>query len=98
MAREHIWEKHENCILPYCSICEDGIAVCSVCSGLEGALTSECPGERISSACKDEIHSGKIDFRDGRWQEGIISPHSPAPYWKAKHIELGYEAPPTTEV
>lgn len=61
------------------NIVDGGLALCKVCGGLEGALTTECPGEKIPYEKDQEVYRGKIDFVNGKWIEGT-SKHSPA-YW-----------------
>lgn len=42
---DHVYEKHENCTRDYCNVCEGGLAICTVCGGMEGSLLPECPGK-----------------------------------------------------
>jgi len=63
----HVFETHENCAAPYCKNCEGGLAVCVVCGGTEGSLTTDCPGEKLTSEMLDRIYRGEIDFRFGKW-------------------------------
>ena len=45
----HIWTKHEHCTNPgTCMICDGGLALCTICGGLEGALLDGCPGIRLT--------------------------------------------------
>jgi hypothetical protein len=76
----HIWVVHQDCHRQYCMVCDGGLSLCSVCGGLEGGLPTECPGENMNSEIMDRIYRGEIDFRDGRWQEGVISDNSPAKF------------------
>ncbi len=53
-----------------CPLCT--LIICKVCGGCEGSLTTECSGE--NSYQKDEdVYSGKLDFRYGKWREGICT-------------------------
>jgi len=52
--REHVYEKHENCMIPHCMICEGGLCHCVVCGGFEGSLLPECPGKQLTSKEHDE--------------------------------------------
>ena len=53
-----------------CPLCT--LIICKVCGGSEGSLTTECSGE--NSYQKDEdVYSGKLDFRYGKWREGICT-------------------------
>lgn len=81
MKREHTQVVHTNCQTQYCPICEGGLGVCSVCGCIEGATTSECPGEKLTADRIDEIYVGTWDFIDGEWKKQA-SPHSPASYKK----------------
>lgn len=74
--KHHVYEKHTNCKLDYCSICDGGLSVCTVCGCLEGSLATECPGVQCYATRADRIYAGKIDFRNGKWVE-LPSPHSP---------------------
>lgn len=51
-----------------CMICDGGLRVCKACLCIEGAWTSECPGESIPAPRLDEVYVGKVDFVDGRWK------------------------------
>lgn len=78
---EHKWLVHKDCHRTFCEICLGGLSVCTVCGLIEGCLTSECPGEPSWEEHNEAVYHGEKDFRDGRWQEGVVSPHSPA-YFK----------------
>lgn len=53
-----------------CPLCT--LIICKVCGGSEGSLTTECSGE--NSYQKDEdVYSGKLNFRYGKWREGICT-------------------------
>ena len=60
-------------------ICDGGLALCSVCGGLEGGLTSDCPEEQMTEEEVEKVYKGEIDFIDGQWVNKV-SPHSPACY------------------
>jgi len=64
---EHKFEKHINCDIPHCNICEGGLAVCTVCNCAEGSLATECPGYDCYKSHGDLIYKRKIDFRNGQW-------------------------------
>lgn len=59
-----------------CHLCHGGLAVCTVCGGMEGALTTECRGERLDMMFIDAVYAGLIDWRGGEWVADE-SPHSP---------------------
>lgn len=63
----HIFETHKDCHKPYCSICDGGLAVCTICGLAEGSLTTECPGVASEKEYGDEVYEGRLDFRDGKW-------------------------------
>lgn len=67
--RHHIYEEHENCQELHCHICDGGLAVCTVCGGAEGSLTTECPGVRMTALESEYVYSGDLDFINGRWEE-----------------------------
>ena len=72
----HIWVEHKNCDQIACPICEGGLSVCSVCGLTEGSLTTDCPGYTCWEEKNEEIYTGQIDFRNGKWVNKP-SPHSP---------------------
>jgi len=52
-----------------CSYCSGGLALCVVCGGAEGTLTTECCGRKITPEEEDRIyHKRNLDFRDGKWR------------------------------
>jgi len=48
------------------NIVEGGLAVCKVCGGGEGSLTTDCPGEKIPYEKDQRVYAGKIDYREGQ--------------------------------
>ena len=75
---EHQWEKHQNCTIDYCNICEGGLSVCTVCGLFEGCLTTECPGVPSYRDHGDAVYNGSEDFVEGQWRRDRMSLHSPA--------------------
>jgi len=65
----HKYIVHDNCTEEHCGICHGGLLVCGVCGCAAGRLASECPGYDCRAKHGDAIHSGKKDFRGGRWVE-----------------------------
>jgi hypothetical protein len=63
----HKYLKHENCELPHCNICDGGLAVCVVCGGAEGKLTTDCCGYKLNSNVLNEVYLGDSDYKDGSW-------------------------------
>ncbi|MFA5313869.1 MAG: hypothetical protein WC375_11255 [Methanomassiliicoccales archaeon] len=65
---KHIYKKC-HCHKIGCWFCDGGLAVCTVCNGAEGTLTTECCGRPIT---KDEEHliykEGTLDFVAGAWR------------------------------
>lgn len=58
----HVWEVHEHCQREFCAICEGGLAVCTVCGGMEGALLDGCPGVRLTMAQHDWNYKKFLTF------------------------------------
>jgi hypothetical protein len=72
----HRWKHCTNC--DGCMLCHGGLALCEVCGGLEGALPTDCPGERMHNVIEDEVYAGKVDYRrDSGWVQEP-SRHSPS--------------------
>lgn len=55
-----------------CYRCQ-GLFVCRYCGGVEGAITSECPRERIKGDGIDRIYAGELNYIAGQWIHGSIS-------------------------
>jgi len=54
------------------------LAVCSVCDGAEGSLTTHCPGKRMSASLEALVYAGEVDFFDARWHRlGEV-------YWRSR--------------
>jgi predicted metal-binding protein len=53
--RPHIFNEHEN------------LALCLVCGGAEGTLTTECFGRLLLEEKLDAIYFGGLDFIGGGW-------------------------------
>jgi len=51
----------KRCTCEHCNL-----AVCSVCGGWEGSLTTDCPGEKIRPERLEEILETSLDFTDAR--------------------------------
>ncbi len=77
---DHVWVLHEGRNCEYgCLICDGGLAVCAVCRGVEGSLTTDCCGERLEGEALDAIYRGFSNFVGGIWVCGP-STNSPAYY------------------
>ena len=75
---EHIYAMCDSCDRG-CALCEGGLALCTVCGGLEGALTSECSGQRLTGEEGEAVYAGTLDYRQGVWMNAS-SIHSPVHY------------------
>jgi hypothetical protein len=72
------------------NIVDGGLALCKVCGELEGALPTDCPGEKNSHERGQEIYRGEIDFIAGKGWVEQPSKNSPA-YWKKWREEQANE-------
>lgn len=63
------WMRHKrhSCNKERCYVCEGGLFACVVCGGAEGALTTHCPGKKLSAEVIDSVYAGNVDFRSGEW-------------------------------
>lgn len=50
-----------------CMFCQGGLFACTVCDGLEGALTTQCPGRKLSADEIDDVYALKMDFNHNMW-------------------------------
>lgn len=64
----HLYEVHEKCEKAHCLICDGGLAVCTVCGGAEGTLTTECPEYPLTRVQQQEVYAGRADFIGGGWE------------------------------
>ena len=55
-------------------IVDGGLILCKVCGLLEGALTTDCPGEKVSMDVSDCIYAGEIDYKDDK---GWVTEYNP---------------------
>jgi hypothetical protein len=51
---------------PSCVFCGDGLFTCTVCGGFEDSLPTDCPLVKMTHEQQVDIHSGNLDYRDGR--------------------------------
>lgn len=79
MSKHKYIQHDKTCDRPNCEVCEGGIKICLVCGGIEGTLTTECIGERLSSHMLDSVYEGAIDYKEGYWNH-TPSIHCPAYY------------------
>lgn len=63
----HVLEKHDNCEVAHCPICDGGLAVCTVCKSFEGGLATECPGVEQTEDQTRAVYSGEWDYIGGLW-------------------------------
>jgi len=76
----HIYATAEDCAKKECNgcmICHGGLALCKVCGGVEGALTTDCCGYMLDDTVLAKIYKGELDFRNYSW-DFVASPNSPA--------------------
>jgi hypothetical protein len=64
---EHVYLKHVACEEAMCAICDGGLALCTVCGGAEGSLTTECPGRKVTSAEDEAVYACTLDYFAGQW-------------------------------
>lgn len=72
---KHLLERHEHCDNPgCCPICDGGLSYCRVCSGAEGSLPCDCPGEPMTDDQATAVYNGTLDFRVklGGWTEWSV--------------------------
>ena len=69
--RKHEFEKHDGCTNPNCPICAGNLAICIVCGGTKGSLTTDCPGERMLQKTQNLVYTGQLDFRGGEWVKPV---------------------------
>lgn len=50
----------------YCTL-----TICKNCGGTEGSLTTECSNEILSFEMEKRVYHGEIDYRCGKWHEGL---------------------------
>lgn len=63
-----------------CHLCHGGIAICTTCNGMEGSLTTDCPGSRVTREQDEAVYAGELDYRRGEGWVSASSHHSPAHY------------------
>ena len=72
--------KSEGPVSKHCSCEHCCLAVCSVCGGAEGSLTTDCPGTLVGADRQREIYETSLDYTDDQgWHLGTErrSPRSP---------------------
>lgn len=47
-------------------ICRGGLAACKVCSGAEGSLTTDCPGQPMTKEQSDGVYAGLLDYTEAQ--------------------------------
>src|SRR5215467_3944685 len=84
----HRWKHCTNPECLGCFLCHGGLGLCEVCGGMEGSLTTDCPGEPMHDLVESEVYAGRVDYlrREG-WME-VPSRHSPG--WR-----VGLARPPS---
>jgi hypothetical protein len=54
----------------YCQFCDGGLFACTACRGLEGTLTTDCPGRPLTEQQEAMIYDYRVwDYREdkGGW-------------------------------
>lgn len=69
--------KTDGPVSKHCSCEHCTLAVCSVCGGGEGSLTSDCPGVKIDADRQQEIYETQLDYTDDRGWHLSTSRRSP---------------------
>lgn len=80
---------HENDCWVCRNVVDGGLAVCRVCGGAEGSLTTDCCGRKLTPQEQDDIYNkGILDFVSTRW---VSSPNPTNKTWdscKSKKEEV----------
>jgi len=58
--------KNNGPVSKHCTCAHCCLAVCSVCGGAEGTLTTDCPGEKVSFERHEEVFETNLDYTDAR--------------------------------
>lgn len=66
-ARNHTLIKHTDCQVNNCIYCDGGLSYCTVCTGAEGSLPTECPGRKLTDDEESLVASGVKDYVNGKW-------------------------------
>lgn len=84
-----------------CQYCDGGLEWCPTCMGMEGSLTTDCCGRRITEEEEDAIYkTGTLDYRDG---QGWVNPacddlfDRPVHRWHQLRYPSAYGAVPARE-
>ncbi|WP_195178930.1 hypothetical protein [Mesorhizobium sp. INR15] len=75
-----------------CFVCRGGLGLCTICGGAEGAMPTDCPGEKVDSAILDQVYRGEFDYIGGRWvskRSLDISKIPPGPDWVVGYTNGG---------
>lgn len=55
----------------FCPCTDCTLSVCAVCGAYEGALTTDCPGERVDFDRQQEVYTTNLDYTKARgWHQG----------------------------
>ena len=80
-----------------CEHCQ--LAVCEVCGGAEGSLTTDCPGVRITYERHQELMETNLDYTDARgWHLAPIIRAGEARPRRSPHFESTPVPPTSTRV
>lgn len=61
-----------------CHLCHGGLAVCTICHGMEGGLPTDCPGRKMTGLEHGTVYEGRLDYQRGRGWVEEPSRNSPA--------------------
>ena len=64
---KHKYEKHTNCEINNCLVCDGGLAICTICTLSEGWLTTDCPGHEVDYDTGEKVGKKQLDFISGKW-------------------------------
>ena len=79
MEHQRVTSANCPCAGPWpCVVCDGSLFLCGACGGAEGSLTTHCPGVPVGPDRLDLVYQGLIDYVNGRWLLGAVSPHCPA--------------------
>lgn len=62
----HTFEKHTNCEINHCQLCEGGLSYCTTCKGCESSLSTHCIGKPLTEHDHICISNGD-DYKNGKW-------------------------------
>lgn len=64
--------RQHKCHKDWCSVCRNQQKVCTVCGAWDKEQAAHCPGYQLPQVKKDLIYYGDLDFKDGKWVDGLV--------------------------